>query len=126
MDELLFWIPSTTMDRSVVVGDPEGVMVIPAQLADEAVEMTAFEDLVAEEAINGRAILVAQGEGAVSAEELRDALHGGLLQKSEEGNSAKALFGPAVGGPPDAISQRILSRRIVRIMQNVRDHETLR
>ena len=45
----------------VVVGDPEGVVVIPAQLADEiaeeAVEMTAFEDFVAEEVMKGRSIL---------------------------------------------------------------------
>jgi regulator of RNase E activity RraA len=45
----------------VVVGDPEGVVVIPAQLADEiadeAVEMTAFEDFVSEEVMKGRSIL---------------------------------------------------------------------
>jgi regulator of RNase E activity RraA len=45
----------------VVVGDGEGVVVIPAHLADEvaaeAVEMTAFEDFVAEQVMNGRSIL---------------------------------------------------------------------
>src|SRR5437764_9270644 len=45
----------------VVVGDGEGVIVIPAQLADEiaaeAVEMTAFEDFVTEEVMKGRSIL---------------------------------------------------------------------
>ena len=44
----------------VVVGDGEGVVVIPAHLvdeiADEAVEMTAFEDFVAEEVMKGRPI----------------------------------------------------------------------
>lgn len=45
----------------VVVGDAEGVVVIPAaiagEVADEAVEMTAFEDFVTEEVLNGRSIL---------------------------------------------------------------------
>jgi regulator of RNase E activity RraA len=45
----------------VVVGDAEGVVVIPAHLADEiaeeAVEMTAFEDFVIEEVLSGRSIL---------------------------------------------------------------------
>jgi regulator of RNase E activity RraA len=45
----------------VVVGDAEGVIVIPAALADEAAaeatEMTAFEDFVAEEVLKGRSIL---------------------------------------------------------------------
>jgi regulator of RNase E activity RraA len=45
----------------VVVGDGEGVVVIPAhiaeEVADEAVEMTAFEDFVAEEVMKGRSIL---------------------------------------------------------------------
>ena len=45
----------------VVVGDAEGVVVIPAHLADaladEAVEMTAFEDFVAEEVLKGRSIV---------------------------------------------------------------------
>lgn len=45
----------------VVVGDREGVVVIPAHLADEiaaeAVEMTAFEDFVTEEVGQGRSIL---------------------------------------------------------------------
>jgi regulator of RNase E activity RraA len=45
----------------VVVGDAEGVIVIPAHLADEvaheAVEMTAFEDFVTEEVLKGRSIL---------------------------------------------------------------------
>ena len=44
----------------MVVGDGEGVVVIPAHLveeiADEAVEMTAFEDFVAEEVARGRSI----------------------------------------------------------------------
>jgi len=45
----------------VVVGDGEGVVVIPAALADEiaaeAVEMTAFEDFVTEKVHEGRSIL---------------------------------------------------------------------
>ena len=45
----------------VVVGDAEGVVVIPAHLADEvaaeAFEMTAFEDFVAEKVAEGRSIL---------------------------------------------------------------------
>ena len=45
----------------VVVGDAEGVVVIPAHIADdvaaEAVEMTAFEDFVAEKVLEGRSIL---------------------------------------------------------------------
>jgi regulator of RNase E activity RraA len=45
----------------IVVGDAEGVVVIPAHLADEvaaeAVEMTAFEDFVSEEVLKGRSIL---------------------------------------------------------------------
>ena len=45
----------------VVVGDAEGVVVVPAhraeEIADEAVEMTAFEDFVAEQVQAGRSIL---------------------------------------------------------------------
>jgi regulator of RNase E activity RraA len=45
----------------VVVGDAEGVVIVPAHLADEiaeeAVEMTAFEDFVAEQVRAGRSIL---------------------------------------------------------------------
>jgi regulator of RNase E activity RraA len=45
----------------VIVGDREGVFVIPAHLADEvageAVEMTAFEDFVTEEVLKGRSII---------------------------------------------------------------------
>ena len=45
----------------VIVGDGEGVVVIPAAMADEvaaeAVEMTAFEDFVTEEVQKGRSIL---------------------------------------------------------------------
>jgi len=45
----------------VMVGDREGVIVVPAHLADEvaaeAVEMTAFEDFVSEEVTKGRSIL---------------------------------------------------------------------
>ena len=45
----------------VVVGDREGVIVIPANMADdiasEAVEMTAFEDFVTEEVLKGRSII---------------------------------------------------------------------
>ncbi|RWX81380.1 ribonuclease activity regulator RraA [Neorhizobium lilium] len=45
----------------VVVGDGEGVIVIPAdiadEIADEAVEMTAFEDFVLEQVNGGRSIL---------------------------------------------------------------------
>jgi regulator of RNase E activity RraA len=44
-----------------VVGDAEGVVVIPAgivdQIANEAFEMTVFEDFVTEEVLNGRSIL---------------------------------------------------------------------
>jgi regulator of RNase E activity RraA len=45
----------------VIVGDAEGVVVIPAAIADEvaaeAVEMTAFEDFVTEKVMEGRSIL---------------------------------------------------------------------
>jgi regulator of RNase E activity RraA len=45
----------------IVVGDAEGVIVIPAAIADEvaaeAVEMTAFEDFVSEKVMEGRSIL---------------------------------------------------------------------
>lgn len=45
----------------VIVGDAEGVIVIPAhmadEIADEAVEMTAFEDFVTEQVMAGRSIL---------------------------------------------------------------------
>jgi len=45
----------------VIVGDDEGVFVVPAHLADEvaaeAVEMTAFEDFVTGEVLNGRSII---------------------------------------------------------------------
>jgi regulator of RNase E activity RraA len=45
----------------IVVGDAEGVVIIPAniadEIADEAVEMTAFEDFVTEEVMKGRSIL---------------------------------------------------------------------
>lgn len=45
----------------VIVGDADGVIVIPAHLADEiaaeAVEMTAFEDFVQEKVLEGRSIL---------------------------------------------------------------------
>ena len=45
----------------VIVGDGDGVIIIPARLADElaaeAVEMTAFEDFVAEQVLGGRSIL---------------------------------------------------------------------
>ena len=45
----------------VIVGDAEGVMVIPAhladELADECTEMTAFEDFVTEEVLKGRSII---------------------------------------------------------------------
>jgi regulator of RNase E activity RraA len=45
----------------VIVGDAEGVFVIPAHLADEVadetVEMTAFEDFVTEQVLKGRSIL---------------------------------------------------------------------
>ncbi|AOY93666.1 ribonuclease activity regulator RraA [Cupriavidus sp. USMAA2-4] len=45
----------------VVVGDGEGVVVIPRHLAteivQEAVEMTAFEDFVTEEVLRGRSII---------------------------------------------------------------------
>jgi regulator of RNase E activity RraA len=45
----------------VVVGDREGVVIIPANIADEianeAVEMSTFEDFVTEEVLKGRSIL---------------------------------------------------------------------
>ena len=45
----------------VILGDADGVIVIPAHLADEianeAVEMTAFEDFVSEQVRNGKSIL---------------------------------------------------------------------
>jgi regulator of RNase E activity RraA len=45
----------------VIVGDREGVIVIPAHMADEiateATEMTAFEDFVTEKVLEGRSIL---------------------------------------------------------------------
>ena len=45
----------------ILVGDAEGVIVIPAAIADEiaaeAVEMTAFEDFVTEKVLEGRSIL---------------------------------------------------------------------
>jgi regulator of RNase E activity RraA len=45
----------------IVVGDGEGVVAIPAEIADaiadEAVEMTAFEDFVTEKVLDGRSIL---------------------------------------------------------------------
>jgi regulator of RNase E activity RraA len=45
----------------VIVGDAEGVIVIPAHLADEiaaeAVEMTAFEDFVQQKVLEGRSII---------------------------------------------------------------------
>jgi len=45
----------------VIVGDAEGVIVIPAHMADEiaaeATEMTAFEDFVQEKVLEGRSIL---------------------------------------------------------------------
>jgi regulator of RNase E activity RraA len=45
----------------VIVGDADGVVVIPAHLADEiaeeAIEMTAFEDFVTEKVREGRSIL---------------------------------------------------------------------
>lgn len=47
--------------RDVIVGDAEGVIVIPAhmaeEIADEAVEMTAFEDFVTEQVMAGHSIL---------------------------------------------------------------------
>ncbi|MGB8567204.1 MAG: ribonuclease activity regulator RraA, partial [Pseudolabrys sp.] len=45
----------------VVVGDGEGVVIIPAEISDEianeAFEMTAFEDFVTEKVLEGRSIL---------------------------------------------------------------------
>ncbi len=45
----------------VIVGDGDGVVVLPAHLADEiadeGVEMTAFEDFVTEEVLKGRSII---------------------------------------------------------------------
>jgi regulator of RNase E activity RraA len=46
--------------RDVILGDGDGVVVIPAALAEEiaseAVEMTAFEDFVTEQVGKGRSI----------------------------------------------------------------------
>ena len=45
----------------VVVGDADGVIIIPAgiadEIADETTEMTAFEDFVTEQVRAGRSIL---------------------------------------------------------------------
>ena len=45
----------------IVVGDAEGVVVVPAHLADEvaaeALEMTVFEDFVQEKVMQGRAVI---------------------------------------------------------------------
>lgn len=45
----------------VIIGDGDGALVIPAhladELADEAIEMTAFEDFVTEKVLEGRSIL---------------------------------------------------------------------
>jgi len=45
----------------VVVGDADGVIIVPAAIADEiaaeAVEMTAFEDFVTERVQSGQSIL---------------------------------------------------------------------
>jgi len=45
----------------VIVGDAEGVVVIPAaladEIADEATEMTAYEDFVTDEVLRGRSII---------------------------------------------------------------------
>ena len=45
----------------IVVGDDDSVIVVPAhiadEIADEAVEMTAFEDFVTEEVRKGRSII---------------------------------------------------------------------
>jgi regulator of RNase E activity RraA len=45
----------------VILGDGDGVVVIPAHLADEvaseSVEMTAFEDFATEEVLKGRSIM---------------------------------------------------------------------
>jgi regulator of RNase E activity RraA len=45
----------------VVVGDAEGVVVLPSEMAEElsmeAVEMTAFEDFVGERVMAGQSIL---------------------------------------------------------------------
>ncbi len=47
--------------KDIIVGDAEGVVVIPAamanEVAEEAYEMTAFEDFVAEEVMNGATIV---------------------------------------------------------------------
>ena len=47
--------------RDVIVGDGEGVVVLPAaiadEIADEAIEMTAFEDFVQEKVMQGHSIL---------------------------------------------------------------------
>lgn len=45
----------------VVIGDREGVIIVPSgiadEIADEAVEMTAFEDFVTQEVLKGRSII---------------------------------------------------------------------
>ncbi len=44
-----------------MVGDAEGVIIIPAEIADEvaeeAVQMTVFEDFVMEQVLKGKSIL---------------------------------------------------------------------
>src|SRR5258706_12604728 len=55
------WGEGPVFPGDVIVGDSEGVVVLPAhladELADEAVEMTAFEDFVTEQVLKGRSIL---------------------------------------------------------------------
>ena len=47
--------------RQTVVGDNDGVIIVPAdiadEVADEATEMTAYEDFVTEKVAEGRSIL---------------------------------------------------------------------
>ena len=72
----------------VILGDSDGVIVIPAHLADEiadeAVEMTAFEDFVTEEVGKGRSIL-----GLYPATDRTDA--GGFCGVAEEERAVVSL-----------------------------------
>lgn len=40
-----------------MVGDDDSIIVIPAEIADEAVEMTAYEDFIIERVKAGRTII---------------------------------------------------------------------
>ena len=78
----------------VILGDSDGVIVIPAHLADEiadeAVEMTAFEDFVTEQVQKGRSIL-----GLYPATDDADA--GRFRGVAEEERAVGVLTSPACG-----------------------------